>query len=106
MCMWYRSAEHLDVLRIDCLEDAHRRVAAVEAVPLVIDADVHRLQDQRHVVLLGDRHGPLQAGDDVVVHLLAASCRAMSSPPTTHISLHLSFLPTSQLASISSTKWS
>src|SRR5262249_43824023 len=46
------------------------RGAAVQAVALVIDADVHRLQDHRHAVLLRDWRRSLQARDDVLVHLL------------------------------------
>src|SRR5262249_44213083 len=38
--------QDLHVRRADRLDESHTGLAAVEAVALVIDADVHRLQDQ------------------------------------------------------------
>ena len=36
---------------------------------LVVDADIHRLKDERHVLLFRDGRDPFQSGDDVLVHL-------------------------------------
>ena len=46
------------------------RLAAVQTMPLVIDADVHWFQDQRDVVFFRDRGAAAQAGDDVLVQFL------------------------------------
>ena len=51
----------------------------------MIDADVHRLQDQHDLVLLGDRGGPLQAFDDWAVHLLLRHARLIVAADDAHL---------------------
>ena len=47
----------LHMRRADLAADSYWLGAAVETMPLVVDADVHRLEDQHHVVPLSDRSG-------------------------------------------------
>jgi hypothetical protein len=59
----------LAVFGVHFAANAHGVGAAVKAMALVIDPDVHRLEDHRHVVLLADRHGAFERLDHVLVHL-------------------------------------
>src|SRR5262245_44303634 len=61
---------YLDPGRVDGLDDLHRRSAAIKTVALVIDADVHWLEDQHDLVFGGDGRSLLQTLDDRLVHLL------------------------------------
>ena len=62
----------LDVRRSDLAADVHGVDRAVETVTLVVHADVHRLEDQHHVVRFRDRSHALQRDDDLLVHRFLA----------------------------------
>src|SRR5690606_16721843 len=67
----------LDVRRADALADRDGRCAAVQAVAGMVDADVHRLEDQRDTGVLDGPRDPLQAGDDRIVHRLLGDAVAV-----------------------------
>src|SRR5262245_58798801 len=62
--------EHLHVGRVDGTKDADGRITAVKAMPLVIDADIHRLEDQGDIVPLGDGGAAAESSNNIVMHLL------------------------------------
>ena len=67
--------EQLEPLRADALADLDAPGGVVAHVILVAALAVEQFQDDGDLVLLGDRHEPLQALDAVLQALPRRSCR-------------------------------